>query len=198
MGGAIIGGAIVGGGNYRRSKCRIYGASVAGAIILSAEQLSAEQMSAEQMSPDQLSAEQLSAEQMSPEQMSAEQMSPEQMSRSICRGAFVAFFGAIVGGAFVMEPTETHIFLSRGEPSSQRPIEMAGNHEADATTQPCVGVKGIGQGRPIMLGRVNNSGGSRRARCKKCQSEVMSEVIMSEVYRLSEVKMSEVYIDCQR
>ena len=24
---------------------------------------------------------------------------------------------------------------------------MAGNHDADATTQPCVGVKGIGQGR---------------------------------------------------
>ena len=31
--------------------------------------------------------------------MSAEQMSPEQMSRSICRGAFVVFFGAIDGGA---------------------------------------------------------------------------------------------------
>ena len=45
--------------------------------------------------------------------------------------------------------TETHIFLNRGEPCSQRPTEMAGNHEADATTQPCVGVKGIGQGRSI-------------------------------------------------
>ena len=33
-------------------------------------------------------------------ELSAEQMSPEQMSRSIYRGAFVAFFGAIVGGAF--------------------------------------------------------------------------------------------------
>ena len=41
---------------------------------------------------------------------------------------------------------ETHIFLSRGEPCSQRPTQMAGNHEADATTQPCVGVTGIGQG----------------------------------------------------
>ena len=42
---------------------------------------------------------------------------------------------------------KTHIFLSRGEPCSQRPTQIAGNHEADAATQPCVGVKGIGQGR---------------------------------------------------
>ena len=42
--------------------------------------------------------------------------------------------------------TETYIFLNRGEPYGQRPTQMAGSHEADATTQPCVGVKGIGQG----------------------------------------------------
>ena len=92
--GAIIGGAIVGG-------AIVGGANVVSPEHLSPEQLSTEQLSAEQMSAEQMSPEQLWAEQLSPEQMSAEQMSPEQMSRSICRGAFVTFFGAIVDGAYV-------------------------------------------------------------------------------------------------
>ena len=58
--------------------------TVGGAII--AEKLLAEQLSAEQLSPEHWSMEQISAE-----QMSMEQMSPEHLSRSIYRGAFVAF-----------------------------------------------------------------------------------------------------------
>ena len=102
------------------------------------------------MSAEHMSAERMSVEQMSAEQMSAEQLPAEQMSRSICRVAIVAYFGAKVGGAYVMSPfnnigfsrlhkiqqqTPKWLLLSLREKCNGQQIEYALTRRASETIQ---------------------------------------------------------------